>query len=233
MHATCAAQFAGSHLCHAAEYELATPATPAPAVGAWVDGSAVSGDTQYFTTGALAAINAGRYATSDSLWNCQNWTSSAGSATGAVILPSGWTTLACNVARPLACCVTPYRESFQGTFGATTGSAGGRQAMHAICAAQAAGSHMCHAAEYYRTGNATALPATGAWVDGSAFMGATQYFTTGALAAVNVGRYASGDSLWNCQNWTSLAASATGAVITPSGWTTLACNVTRPVACCR
>jgi hypothetical protein len=40
MHAMCAAQFAGSHLCHTAEYQLANSSVPVPADGAWIDASA-------------------------------------------------------------------------------------------------------------------------------------------------------------------------------------------------
>jgi len=52
-----------------------------------------------------------------------------------------------SVARPLACCVTPYREVYLGLAGSTNGAAGGREAMHATCAATYAGSHLCHLVE--------------------------------------------------------------------------------------
>jgi hypothetical protein len=232
MHAMCAAQFTGAHLCHASEYALATPASPVPAAGAWVDGSGYTGTNSYEQTLLLATIFTGRYVAADPNLNCMSWTTSGASNYGAAVQPSGAAELACNVARPLACCVTPYREKWKGLAGSVTGSQGGREQMHAVCAAQYAGAHMCHAAEYYRTGNATPLPTGGAWVDGSGYTGGSSYEQTLLLAPVNVGRYVAADPNLNCMGWTTSGASNYGAAVQPSGAAELACNVTRPVACC-
>jgi len=54
------------------------------------------------------------------------------------------------------------------TSATTTGNAGGREAMHALCNAAFSGSHMCHAAEYNLATSATPVPSAGAWIAGSA-----------------------------------------------------------------
>jgi hypothetical protein len=103
--------------------------------------------------------------------------------------------------------------------------------MHAICAAQFAGSHMCTTGEYYRTGNTTPVPASGAWADASAYTGSTSYFAGIGLAARNGGRYTSSDSSYNCLQWTA-NTTYSGTVIFAAGPNVGQCSVARPVACC-
>ena len=100
MHAICAAQYAGSHLCHMAEYGLANSATIVPAGGAWTDGSAFTGSTSHVVTLQTAMPLAGRYTQADSAYNCVNWTNaSAASRTARSPTPGAAGTPTCNVAR--------------------------------------------------------------------------------------------------------------------------------------
>jgi hypothetical protein len=203
-----------------------------PASGAWLDAGAFSGSSSYTPTLGVSAPNVGRYTANDSSYNCQQWTIN-NTYTGTVILPTGPTTGTCSTARPLACCNTPYRETFKGFSTLTTqGNAGGREPMHAICADQFAGSHMCTTSEYYRTGNATPVPASGAWLDAGAFSGSSSYTPTLGISASNVGRYTANDSSYNCQQWT-INNTYTGTVIFSTGPTTGTCSTARPVACCQ
>jgi hypothetical protein len=232
MHAICAAQYAGSHFCHVGEYESATPATPVPASGAWADASAFSGTSTYYPTTGVSGPNVGRYTASDSSYNCVQWTVN-NTYSGTVILPTGPTNGYCNVARPLACCNTPYRETFKGFSSLTTqGNIGSREQMHGVCAAQFSGSHMCTSGEYYRTGNATPVPAPGAWVDAASFSGGSTYYPTVGIASHNLGRYTASDSSYNCVQWT-VNNTYSGSVLLSTGPTNGYCNVARPVACCQ
>jgi hypothetical protein len=238
MHAMCGAQFAGSHLCHLAEYGLANVASPVPAAGAWVDTSAWTGDNETWTTYDTASVTAGRWVGSD-IGNCSDWTKLADPSgqpeSGLTITAAGPSSQLCSGARPLACCVTPFREKLAGLAGSTAGNVGGREKMHALCAAQYAGSHLCHLSEYYRTQSATSLPAGGAWVDTSAWTGNNETWTTYDTAAKNVGRFV-GSDIGNCSNWTKLADPSgqpeSGLTITPAGPTSQLCSGVRPVACC-
>lgn len=100
--------------------------------------------------------------------------------------------------------------------------------MHAACAAQFAGSHMCHAAEYTRTVSSAPIPATGAWLDPS--VSSTAAFVTSSAAAP-YGRYLATNA---CLSWTSINAGNTGTYVMPDGSmnTSGTCNVGRPIACC-
>jgi hypothetical protein len=215
-----------------AEYGLANSATIVPAGGAWTDASGFTGSSSYVPTLQAAVPLAGRYTQSDSAYNCVNWTSASATADGAVVYSGTAGTPTCNVARPLACCVTPYREKFMGLAGSVQGNHGSREAMHAVCAAQYAGSHMCHMAEYQRATSPVPLPAGGAWVDANAFNGSSSYGVTLSVAPVNVGRYIQSDSAYNCVNWTSASATADGAVVYSGTAGTPTCNIARPIACC-
>jgi hypothetical protein len=228
MHAICAAQFPGSHLCHMSEYALATPATPVPAAGAWTDLSGYAGASASELTNQVGTTLTGRYAGPDYVYNCMNWTVTTN--TGLVAQPAGPATASCSSALPLACCVTPYREKFVGLAGSVTGNQGGREQMHALCAAQYAGAHMCHFAEYYRAASPVALPAGGAWADLSGYTGGSASELTLEIAPVNVGRYYGPDYVYNCMNWT--VTTNTGLTLGPAGAGTASCSTTRPVACC-
>jgi hypothetical protein len=227
MHGLCAAQYPASHLCHVAEYELTSQTVSPPSAGAWVDASSGPGASASGSSFDVAGATPenGRYVSASSSWNCLNWTSVT-NTNGSTLQPAGLNTQACSTARVLACCNTPFRESFKGvTTVTTTGAVGGRAAIHALCAAQYAGSHLCHAAEYARA-HPTSLIA-GAWLDASTVNSGFDV----ASALPNAGRYLSASSSWNCLNWTS-TTNTNGSLTSATGVDTQACSVSRPVACC-
>jgi hypothetical protein len=227
MHGLCAAQYPASHLCHVAEYELTTQSVSPPSAGAWVDASSgpgASGAGSSFDVAGATPEN-GRYVNSSSSWNCLNWTSTTNTY-GGTLQPAGLTNQVCSTPHVLACCNTPFREVFRGvTSTTTTGAAGGRAAMHALCAAQYPGSHLCHAAEYVRA-HPTALTA-GAWLDASSVN--SGFDASSALP--NSGRYLTSSSSWNCLNWTT-TTNTYGGVNAADGLGNQVCSVARPVACC-
>jgi hypothetical protein len=240
MHASCAAAFAGSHMCHVAEYNLTDSATPLPANGAWVDASAVvdiSSETLVFVDG-LATRDAGRYtgrggAFASSHDNCANWTTTSdeGLSLGTSGSFTGVLDTDCSTAHAIACCATVYREQFRGFTSATmTGAAGGRTQMHAACGREFAGSHLCHAAEYDRATSPITPPATGAWLDASGFPAPSGSGLVDNVAGSRIGRVAAyGES---CDNWTSGDAGHVGLAVEPGGSTEIACSLVRPLACC-
>ena len=61
MHQRCGQAFAGSHLCHVAEYERATPTITPPATGAWLDASGFATPEGGVLETRLAAVNVGRW----------------------------------------------------------------------------------------------------------------------------------------------------------------------------
>jgi hypothetical protein len=249
MHAICAAEYAGSHLCHVAEYYLAATASPVPASGAWADISASisPGSGSVYQIDSLAGPAIGRYVGQSNYNNCINWTANtyqSGSFTydagGAAITQAGPDSLPCPMPRPLACCATPYREEFAGFTAATTaGDVDGREQMHYRCALEFPGSHMCHVSEYARATPATTPPAAGACLDISSYFANNSVYQVDTLAARDGGRYAGQSNYNNCINWTantyqsgSFTYDAGGAAITPSGFNSLPCPVARQVACC-
>jgi hypothetical protein len=98
MHAMCAAEYPGSHFCHAAEYLRAASPTTVPATGAWVDPSTVEGGS----TVVGGVPRAGRYVN----FACSNWTTAGTGFSAYSITAAGGVgnTGDCNVVRPLACC---------------------------------------------------------------------------------------------------------------------------------
>ncbi len=226
MHATCATAFAGSHLCHNAEYQLAASGTAVPALGAWIDASCIEQSIEAGRIGcgtSAASIDAGRDVESNVSLNCANWTT-AGTDSGSVVMPVTGNA-ACNVARPLACCSTPFRETFRGfTTTTTSGAVGGRAAMHARCSAAFSGSHLCHLAEYERASSKTSPPSGGAWLDDSTFDDATE--DGGALQ--RSGRNT--NTALSCTSWT--VTSGNGLTITAAGATDAVCTTTLALACC-
>ncbi|AKT38458.1 collagen-like protein [Chondromyces crocatus] len=249
MHAICSAQYVGSHFCHVAEYYGAGAASPVPASGAWVDSSgaiSVSSGTVY-SLSTLTGPRSGRNSSSNDSANCANWTSNTYqsgqytyNASGMTVSVGGPQTGLCNAARPLACCATPYREAFAGFSSASTvGEAGGRESMHARCANEFTGSHMCHAAEYARATPTTLPPAEGAWLDSSSYFANNTVYTISGLGSMDGGRMAGRSDSSNCANWTSntyqsgqYTYNSSGLTATRTGFSTNLCNVARPVACC-
>jgi hypothetical protein len=232
MHAACAAEFGGSHLCHIAEYNLTNSATPVPAAGAWIDDSATADGT----ASNVASRDAGR-SVGWSPYNCWSW-SASDSAWGLTLYPDGafgiGSAASCSTPHVLACCATPYRERFRGfTTATTTGAAGGRTRMHSLCAQQFAGSHLCHIAEYERATPTTTPPTSGAWVDDSAVITAAGSVET-ADGLRRAGRITSQADYANCDNWTAITAATAleGLAIEPVHAYSVSCAVARPLACC-
>jgi hypothetical protein len=238
MHARCAAAFAGSHLCHLAEYVLATPATIVPVAGAWLDGSSdlegLTGDPS--TAYNLGSRSAGRYAGGGD-YNCGSWSTAMSGTSplnGTIVTRAGSDRVACTTTRPLACCSSPYRERFRGFTTATfTGArTGGRNELHQMCGAQFAGSHLCYIAEYQRATPTITPPANGAWIDVNGYLRSQSGVQIDfMLSGHTTGRYAGGSD-WNCGGWTSSASGFSGAAITPSGVAAKACTLSLPAACC-
>jgi hypothetical protein len=205
-----------------------------PAQGAWIDHSCIEKDeggtveSGHIACGiTLASPDSGRLISTTSTYNCSNWTVDTGFAAGAVIDLANDATATCTVARPLACCNTPYRERFRGiTTATTTGNGGGRAAMHERCAKQFAGSHLCHLAEYARASPTATPPAAGAWIDDSSYNSAFE--DSGAMP--RSGRSTSPTG--GCAAWTagSLAGGAT--TIAPAGDVHATCDTVHPLACC-
>jgi hypothetical protein len=238
-HAACAAEFAGSHLCHASEYLLANSAVPVPSVGAWIDAStAVADGTVTFSASPLF----GRYQSSA----CGGqWNNASTGTSGPVVFPTGHVGTDTNAfsggqycarQRPLACCNGASRAKFRGfttqTFNGNI--PGGRVGAHAACATQFSGSHFCHASEYLRANSAAPVPATGAWIDASSSLDGTVTF--GASTAF--GRYPTAA----CGGqWNNASTGTSGPVVFPTGHVgtdTNAfsggqyCATQRPLACC-
>lgn len=244
MHARCAQEFAGSHLCHMAEYNLANSATVPPVNGAWIDPSGgIRNDAGLITLAdGVASLELGRYFGSAYSWNCSNWTqsqTSSGTITyGETITRGGPYSQLCTTSLPLACCTTPYQETFRGFTTATVSGVrtGGRAEMHQLCGAQYPGSHMCHIAEYNRANPTSAPPAAGAWIDASGYLDSGNGLTT-EVGPFMVGRYSGSAYSWNCSHWTQAATpSGTityGLTITPAGGITQLCTGVRSIACCQ
>lgn len=103
MNQLCGAEFAGSHICHYAEYARAHSTTAPPAVGAWIDSSShlrTQGDT--FPINSVAPGNMGRYAGGSQL-NCTAWTQ-AGSLGYFLTVTGSLSQNMCSTARSIACC---------------------------------------------------------------------------------------------------------------------------------
>lgn len=227
MHARCAAAFPGSHLCHMTEYELAVSTTPIPTIGAWIDNSAAAnGDPD------ASSLASGRVTGRNPFGNCANWTSVSGNDYATSLEPGGGALRSCAGQHVLACCSTPYREVFRGyTTATTTGSSGGRAQMHARCAAELPGSHLCHVAEYHRATPTVTPPANGAWIDQSG-AASTDAVVNTSVAARDAGRWTSRTPFGNCANWTDLAASSYGVAVSPSSAVITSCAQSLPLACC-
>jgi hypothetical protein len=241
MHARCAAAFAGSHLCHIAEYNLASSATVPPASGAWLD---MSGGVEGYNANVqveneLASVSLGRYTAQNYTGNCNNWTATMSGTNvtfGEVINPASTAVVQCSTSHALACCSTPYVEGFRGfTSASVTGAhTGGRAEMHQLCGAQFAGSHMCHVAEYQRASATVTPPAGGAWLDMSGYL-RTSTSVDNTISPSFMGRYTAQNYTGNCNNWTATMSGTNvtfGETITDAGTAVAQCSGARPIACC-
>lgn len=245
MHAACRAQFAGSHMCHMAEFFRARVGQ-APSTAAWMDDSGALQDYSPYWY-ALSSVSLtvtsshiyGRVTANEAGFNCANWSTSG--SQGIAIQASGTLgVFACATTLPVACCLTPYREIFRGFTTATTiGAGGGLIGMNGKCAAEFAGSHFCHYSEYVRAHSTVAIPAQGAWIADSRYVPAP----TGNPTPVSVMEVAVDDlgvgaaGIGNCGQWTSASSSVSGRTIlptTPSGDVIQSpgCDTPRPLACC-
>ncbi len=225
MHALCAAAFAGSHFCHAAEYLVANSGTAPPSSGAWLDPS--TGDGKGIQS--FGSPKFGRYPHE---YACKDWSSTLGSSYGGT-----WVNASagisrgsdCSTSRPLACCKGVAKVRFAGfTMSTTNGNAGGRHKMHTLCATQFAGSHMCHATEYLRSNSPTTPPTDGAWLDPSGNL-------AGDITNTGVPDHARLPFSYACNDWTStLGSSYGGTWVNASGGVSRGsdCSTTRAVACC-
>jgi hypothetical protein len=223
MHAACATAFSGSHLCHAAEYIQATSGDAPPSSGAWVDPSTVTGS-------AIAnngSVKAGRFS---GAYTCSGWNNTGGGDYGTIVNAKGTIDIYgdCSTARQLACCNTPTKARFAGFTAATTsGGAGGRFKMHALCATAFTGAHMCHASEYLRANSAASVPSGGAWLDPST-VNSTNIANTGVPDSARfIGAY-------TCSSWNNTGGGDYGTIVNELGAIDIYgdCSKARSVACC-
>ncbi len=133
--------------------------------------------------------------------------------------------------RPLACCNGVPRTQFAGFTTLVTPAAisGGRPGMHAACASEFAGSHMCHASEYLRAASPVPVPTGGAWIDPSVHASDAGLTYSGGAS---FGRHAFSG---NCGSWGGFVTSSGSAVKVggyPDGVSDCA-TAMRRIACCR
>jgi hypothetical protein len=222
-HATCAAAFPGSHLCHAAEYIQSNSATAVPASGGWVDPSTADGSS----TSNIGMPGSGRTVYGST---CNSWTDGTTGRSAYWVNAGGSidSTGDCSASRSLACCNTPVKVHFAGFTSATTnGNGGGRPKMHGACASEFAGSHMCHASEYIRAASGTLVPMSGGWLDPS---------TANGTSTSNIGMPTSGRTVYGstCNSWTDGTTGRSAYWVNTSGSidSTGDCSATRSIACC-
>ena len=220
-HALCNADYPGSHFCHLSEYIQSASTVQPPAAGAWVDFSLDSqGQTSY-----SGGPGNGRYLAS----YCGDWVDGSvnGGSAYTINANGGYTTKPCNTSRPLACCTNVPKVQFAGFAGPTTGAAGGHWKMHATCAAQYPGSHMCHLAEYIRTNSSAAIPNPGAWIDFSVDVKGQSCYA----GIPGAGRYLAS----YCGDWTdgSVNGGSAYALNLNGGYTTKPCTSNLQIACCK
>jgi hypothetical protein len=221
-------------MCHYAEYQLAASGIAIPANGAWIDFSCIEqkegGTVESGNLGCgsySGSSDSGRSTSPPSSGNCMSWTSATAGHTGIMLHPNLSISGACTELRSVACCSTPYRERFRGfTTAMTNGNASGRAGMHARCAAEFSGSHLCHVAEYQRAHSTTSPPASGAWIDSSSYNSGSD--NRGAMP--RSGRSTSPDG--GCNSWTLDISNRTARVITPLNDTSATCDTQHPLACC-
>jgi hypothetical protein len=100
MHKACNTEFAGSHMCHAAEYIRTSSLAAPPAVGAWLDAS-LDGSGAISVGGLPLAGRSISYAGS-----CDAWTNATSAYLGARVSSNGaiLQNYDCATVRPIACC---------------------------------------------------------------------------------------------------------------------------------
>jgi hypothetical protein len=220
-HAACAAEFAGSHLCHVAEYGLSNSPLDPPSTGAWLDPSAEYDSSSTYNSSPQAGRAPQGYSCLSYGHDGNTYGGTSVSASGSI----GWNT-DCDKAKPLACCSTPSKTRFAGFTRATkTGKMGGRARAHQLCNTEFPGAHYCHAAEYLRANSAATIPATGVWIDPS---GNNSVIYVGLPT---VGRQLTG---YTCLTYTHEGTTYGGTTLSARGglgWNT-DCDKAKPLACC-
>ncbi|HEY5922471.1 MAG TPA: hypothetical protein VIV11_12405 [Kofleriaceae bacterium] len=249
MHARCATEFAGAHLCHAAEYIATNSPTLVPASGAWLDPSVLPYSLSFDASLTFeGGPGTGRWTGS---YTCSSWTNNSSSSFSSTYLAaSGQITTAssgtaplppgCNVQRSLACCNGAPKVQFAGFSSMITNGgsiAGGRPGMHGVCAAEFAGAHMCHAAEYLRATSGVTIPTSGAWLDPSVS-------ERDEMVLDGSPRFGRWTSSYTCTGWTNPSGTSfsstfldvDGDIKTHSSGTAplpIGCAAQRAIACCR
>jgi hypothetical protein len=102
--------------------------------------------------------------------------------------------------------------------------------MNAVCHAEFPSSHLCHAAEYFRSTPTLSPPAAGAWVNASGVSnvsGALPVYVTYSGFA-GAGMYFGNTN--GCAGWTTPTVDAL--VATPAGFVSVPCSETHQLACC-
>ena len=234
MHRRCDDEFDGSHMCHYAEYQLAASGIALPASGAWIDFSCIEqkagGTVESGNLGCgsySGSPDSGRSTNDPTSGNCMSWTSAATNHTGIVLHPNLQISAACSESRAIACCSTPFRERFRGFTATTTnGNTAGRAGMHARCAAEFSGSHLCHLAEYHRAHPTTSPPASGAWIDSSSYNSGGE--NRGAMPRSGRSTHPDG----GCNSWTLDTSFRSARIITPTNDTSATCDTQHALACC-
>jgi hypothetical protein len=153
------------------------------------------------------------------------WLNSAATgASAAVAQPTGfYLSQPCNVARPLACCITPKEAVFVGYTTATwNGNLGGFIGANAKCAAQYPSSWLCTVRNFNLADPGVVPGAQGAWLDYDRYSSGER--NNSACTSGTTG-----------EAWSNAASSgASAAVAGATGfYTSLPCNIARPLACCR
>jgi hypothetical protein len=100
MNQACNTQYAGSHMCHAAEYLRASSTTVIPAQGAWIDPSVdFTGSTSYGGSPLFGRQQGGA--------DCSNWTTTNVNYYAPHVDPNGGVTNSgnCSSQRYVACCM--------------------------------------------------------------------------------------------------------------------------------
>ena len=221
-HAACAAEFAGSHLCHISEYGLANSPLDPPSTGAWVDPSAEYDSSTTYNGSPQAGRAPNGYSCLSFSHDGNTYGGTSVGASGSV----GWSS-DCDKAKPLACCSTPAKTRFAGFTTATkTGKMGGRARAHQLCNTEFPGAHFCHAAEYLRANSATTIPASGAWIDPSGNNSGVVY-----VGLPTLGRQLSG---YTCLTYTHEGNTYGGTSLTARGsigWSS-DCDKSKALACC-
>jgi hypothetical protein len=228
-------------MCHFSEYKLAGVRVTGAA--AWIDPSAiviaVANNTLTATTELpnplMHSPKSGRYVGGGTSADCFGWTSSNPSDTGNAVASGALSTVSCGTPRPIACCSSPYAETFRGfTNSSASGAQGGSEGMNAICHSEFPGSHLCHEAEYLRAASKQLAPASGAWLHPSAAAvwasaGYNYLFTYTGYADSGPYYFGNGN---NCTDWTSTNPGNEAPVVTPTGFGFRLCSEAHQLACC-